>query len=57
MTVRMKVLLEMDVDVAVDTMDGLKFVQLSVLNDVADAVSGVHIIKDIKASSLSTRVV
>lgn len=57
MTIRMKVLLEMDVDVVVDTMDGLKFMQLSVINYVADAVSGVPIIKDIKVSSLSTRVV
>jgi len=56
-TIRMKVLLEMDVDVVVDTMDGLKFMQLSVINYVADAVSGVPIIKDIKVSSLSTRVV
>ena len=38
MTVHMKVLLEMDVDVVVPDMDGLDFVAKDMLDKVADAI-------------------
>ena len=57
MAVEVLYLVRVQADVVVPDMDGLHLVALSLTNDVADAVSDIHMIKEVKVSCLSRRVV